>query len=103
MTLPAKTKRKFRAAYNLAVKIATYADPELPSGNLQFDLCRSYLEQATGAVCQGVWTADDIAYLHENADWSFDYEKRDKWAVVSALKWLEVAAEMGIEMDWGEK
>lgn len=67
-------------------------------GGLDCSDCARMLEKATGKGCwsEEGWSAEQVKDLQREADWSFEFDERDRWAYLSAKHFLDTCAELGL-------
>jgi hypothetical protein len=99
-----KAKRAFKRASRLVILQAGSVDGLLCVGSLGCKLCAEMLERATGKSCWAVydWEVQDVKEYAKEADWNFEVKKDERWAYLSAMKFLTLCAkyELSIGFTW---
>lgn len=93
----------FTTAAHTVQESAGTCDGYLRLGGLDISTCGEMLEKATSRDVYGDdWPPEEVEELYVNANWGFDIDEEDRWALESAKAFLKVCAEnhLGVTFSW---
>jgi len=95
-----EARKLFEQAAMDIKKDAGSVDCLLSIGSLDVSDCGIMLERATSESMynENGWSARFVKKLNKEADWDFKFDKKDLWAYLSAKRFLEICAKLGLRV-----